>query len=69
MIGLKICELMKQGSNLNSYRDQMRKSKLLINWNDTAKAWLEVEKKELDVKQKELDVKQKDTNIKKLDLD
>jgi hypothetical protein len=42
MIGLKICELMKQGSNLNSYREQMRKSKLLINWNDTAKAWLNI---------------------------
>ena len=42
MIGLKICELMKQGSNLNSYRDQMKKSKLLINWNDTAKAWLNI---------------------------
>ena len=33
---------MKQGSNLNVYRDQMRKSKLLINWNDTAKAWLNI---------------------------
>jgi len=42
MIGLKICELIKQGNNLNNYRDQMKKSKLLINWNDTAKAWLNI---------------------------
>ena len=41
MIGVKICELMKQGDKLNGYREQLKKSPLLINWNKTALKWLE----------------------------
>ena len=55
MIGLKITELMKQGSNLNIYRDKMKKSKLLINWTDTAKAWLNININEPVQKHIELD--------------
>jgi hypothetical protein len=70
MIGMKIAELMKQATNLNPYRDQLKKSKLLINWIDTAKAWLDVEQKELNVEQKELQLKleQKELDVKQKDL-
>ena len=40
MLAIKICELMRQGSQLNVFRDQMKKSKLLINWSDTAQEWI-----------------------------
>jgi len=45
-IGLKICELMKQGDNLNIYREKIKKSNLLINWTDTAKEWWSIYQKD-----------------------
>jgi len=68
IIGVKITELMKQGSNLNIYRDKMKKSKLLINWLDTAKAWLEVNQRELELSQKELEVNQRELEVNQKEL-
>jgi len=39
-IGFEISKLMKQGSNLNEYREKMKKSDLLVNWEQVSKMWL-----------------------------
>lgn len=39
-IGYKILQLMKQGEKLNGYREQIKKSQLLINWEQVADKWL-----------------------------
>lgn len=39
-IGLKIVQLMKQGDKLDGYREQIKKSPLLINWTKVAEAWI-----------------------------
>jgi hypothetical protein len=42
MIGVKIGQLLKQGDKLNGYREQLKKSNLLINWTNIAKKWIEL---------------------------
>jgi len=42
MIGVKIGQLLKQGDKLNGYRDQLKKSSLLVNWANIAKKWVEL---------------------------
>jgi hypothetical protein len=42
MIGVKIGQLLKQGDKLNGYREQLKKSNLLINWINIAKKWIEL---------------------------
>lgn len=39
-IGYKIFQLMKQGDKLNGYREQMKRSQLLVNWEQVADKWL-----------------------------
>ena len=39
-IGLKIVQLMKQGDKLDGYREQIKKSPLLINWKQVAETWI-----------------------------
>ena len=41
-IGYKIVQLMKQGDKLNNYREQIKKSSLLINWDSVSDKWLEM---------------------------
>ena len=33
---------MKQGDKLNNYREQIKKSSLLINWDSVSDKWLEM---------------------------
>ena len=39
-IGYKIFQLMKQGDKFNGYREQMKRSQLLVNWEQVADKWL-----------------------------
>jgi glycosyltransferase involved in cell wall biosynthesis len=44
-IGFKIVQLMKQNDKLTGYREQIKKSKLLVNWEQVGDIWLEEMKK------------------------
>jgi glycosyltransferase involved in cell wall biosynthesis len=41
-IALKIIQLMKQPELLNGYREKIKKSPLLINWEQVAKEWIKL---------------------------
>ena len=41
-IAFKVLNLLRQADKFDGYRQQMRKSPLLINWENTAKKWLEL---------------------------
>ena len=41
-IALKITQLMKQPELLNGYREKIKKSPLLINWEQIAKEWIKL---------------------------
>jgi glycosyltransferase involved in cell wall biosynthesis len=41
-IALKISQLMKQPELLNGYREKIKKSPLLINWQEVAKEWIKL---------------------------
>jgi hypothetical protein len=53
-IGFKIIQLMKQNDKLSGYREQIKKSKLLINWEEVGDMWLqEIDKKMIEIMDKE----------------
>jgi hypothetical protein len=53
-IGFKIVQLMKQNDKLSGYREQIKQSKLLVNWEEIGDMWLEeIDKKRIEIMDKE----------------